>query len=109
MCADPFAKKEGLASRNEHINLTVCWILEGDSYYSSYARTAAAVDLAITHSNRFILPENVQLQLVYQNAGPSCSDKQYSIISNVLQLMRSGVDCNVFLGVGCPSTAVALY
>ena len=86
--------------RSRHLNLTVCWILEEDSYYSTYDRLAAAVDLAMTHANEYILPENIRLQLAYQNAGPSCSDTQYSVTANVMQMLQEGTVCDVFLGVG---------
>ncbi|GAU95874.1 hypothetical protein RvY_07413-1 [Ramazzottius varieornatus] len=98
-----------LKRRTVSLNLTVCWLLEDDSYYSTYERLAAAVDLAIEHSNSYILPEHIKLQLVFQSAGPSCSNTQYSVAANVMQLVRDGVECNVFLGITCPTTAISLY
>ncbi|OQV12277.1 hypothetical protein BV898_13470 [Hypsibius exemplaris] len=85
---------------SEERNLTVCWILESDSYYSSHARLAGAVDLAIHNANTYIMPDGWRLQLAFQSAGPSCSDTQFSVTTNVLRLLQTGVSCDVFLGAG---------
>ena len=81
-------------------NLTVCWILEDDSYYTSYQRLAASVNLAIKNANAFILPKSVRLQLAFKSAGPSRSDTQYSVTSNVMDMLQAGISCNMFLGAG---------
>lgn len=92
-------KRRTVSLKAREVNLTVCWLLEDDSYYSTYERLAAAVDLAIEHSNSYILPEHIKLQLVFQSAGSSCSNTQYSVATNVMQLVRDGVECNVFFGI----------
>ncbi|OQV12261.1 Atrial natriuretic peptide receptor 1 [Hypsibius exemplaris] len=102
-------KRSTKLDKHSNISLTVCWILESDSYYSSYERLAGAVDLALANANAYILPDNVKLHLAFGDAGPSCSNTQYSVTANVLSMIQSGTSCDVFLGVGCPSTAVALY
>ncbi|OQV23021.1 Atrial natriuretic peptide receptor 1 [Hypsibius exemplaris] len=90
--------------------LTVCVTLEDDSYYiPTYNRVAATVDLAITNANNYILPDSVRFRTVFQSAGPSCSQIQHSAPTNFLHLMRAGVTCDTIVGIGCASSAVALY
>ncbi|OQV18934.1 Atrial natriuretic peptide receptor 1 [Hypsibius exemplaris] len=106
----PFRKKlPNQFSASTVTNLTVCFILEDDSYYATYERLAAAVDLGISHANTFILPDYIRLKVAYKNIGPSCSHAQFSAARNILQLLDSGVTCDVFLGVTCPNTIVAVY
>ena len=85
---------------NTVTNLTICFVLEDDSYYSTYDRIAAAVDLGIVNANTYVLPDNIRLQMVYQSSGSSCSHAQYSVSRKILQLLNSGVRCDAFLGVG---------
>ncbi|OQV23376.1 putative Atrial natriuretic peptide receptor 2 [Hypsibius exemplaris] len=92
------------------IILNVCIVLEKDSFYvSSYSKVAAAVDLAVTNANRFILPRNTQLQTKYQSAGQSCTQITHDVVKNVLRLLRNGTTCDAFVGPGCATTAVGLY
>lgn len=93
----------GLADSNVSASVTtvtMCLILEEDSYYTTYNRIAAAVDLAVTHANAFTLPSDIRLNVIYQNAGPSCTEIQYTVITNVLNLLKNGMTCNAFLGAG---------
>ena len=85
---------------NTVTNLTICFVLEDDSYYSTYDRIAAAVDLGIVNANAYVLPDNIRLQMVYQSSGSSCSHAQYSASRKILQLLNSGVRCDAFLGAG---------
>ena len=59
-------------SNDTALNLTACWLLESDSFYTTYERAAAAVDLGINHANDLILPSNIRLRLFTQRTGPSC-------------------------------------
>ncbi|OWA53707.1 Atrial natriuretic peptide receptor 1 [Hypsibius exemplaris] len=97
------------SSENKTV-LTVCITLEQDSYFvTSYDRVAAAIDLAIANANSFILPASVRIRPLFIDAGPSCSQVQYSVARNVLKLLRKGTTCDVYLGPGCATTAVSLY
>ena len=81
-------------------NITLCVIIESDSYYTSYKRAAAIIDLAVSQVNAFVLPEHIRFTVVYQSSGPSCSLYQYTAVSSVMSMLTSGVTCNVFLGAG---------
>ncbi|XP_055349308.1 atrial natriuretic peptide receptor 1-like isoform X2 [Paramacrobiotus metropolitanus] len=91
-------------------NLTMCLVTEDDSYYFSNIRAAAVIDLAMEQVNSFaVLPGDLKLQIINQTAGPSCTQLQYTVVSNVMELIRSGTNCLSFLGVSCPTSATALY
>ncbi|OQV12253.1 Atrial natriuretic peptide receptor 1 [Hypsibius exemplaris] len=90
-------------------NLTICWLMEEDSYYSSYNRSAPAVDLGIEHANIFVMPKSLKLQYVFINTGQSCSHTMYSAVSSVYDAYARGVTCNMFLGSTCSFTTGAIY
>lgn len=81
-------------------NITLCFLLESDSYYTSYERVAPAVELGIRHANEFVLPPDIRLNYVYQSLGMSCTAVQHSALVNVLRLLATGQKCDAFLGVG---------
>ncbi|OQV12270.1 Atrial natriuretic peptide receptor 1 [Hypsibius exemplaris] len=90
--------------------LNLCIIPEDDSFYvSTYDRVAAAVDLAIANANSFILPKAIRLRTVFQSTGSSCSQVQHTVVTNILGLLRSGVTCHAYVGIGCATSAVAMY
>ncbi|OQV12254.1 Atrial natriuretic peptide receptor 1 [Hypsibius exemplaris] len=89
--------------------LTVCWLLEEDSYFTSYNRTASAVDLAIEHANKFIMPESLKLQYVFGSTGNSCSHTMYSAALTVYDFYQKGITCNMFLGSSCSHTTASIY
>ena len=80
--------------------LHACLVLESDSYYTSYERLRAVVDLAETHVNYYVLPGHVQMEVTHHDAGPSCTVTQYSAVSNMLQDLKNGAKCDVFIGAG---------
>ncbi|OQV13654.1 Atrial natriuretic peptide receptor 1 [Hypsibius exemplaris] len=90
--------------------LTVCVFVEEDSYYTTYPRLAAAIDLSVKHTNEYILPRSIQLQAKYRSTGNSCSQAQYAATAAAYDLMHvDGVKCDVFFGASCPTTAAGLY
>lgn len=80
-------------------NLTVCFVREDDSDFSTYRRVAPAVDLGVRHANNFILPGTLRLQVLFQSSGTSCSGTQFSVVSRVAELLEER-ECNVFIGAG---------
>ena len=81
--------------------LTLCVVVEEDSYWvSKYDRVAAAVDLAITNANSFVLSPSVRFRPVIQPAGMTCSQIQHTVVTNLLDLMRKGTTCDAFIGIG---------
>ncbi|OQV12268.1 Atrial natriuretic peptide receptor 1 [Hypsibius exemplaris] len=101
---------EGKSSDNATTYLNVCVTLEEDSIYiPTYKRVAAAVDLGVSNANEYLLPPSIKLRKVIQPAGPSCSQIQHSVTTNLIYLMQSGVTCDTYVGIGCASSAVALY
>ncbi|XP_055344411.1 atrial natriuretic peptide receptor 1-like [Paramacrobiotus metropolitanus] len=90
-------------------NLTMCFIWEDDSFFSSFNRSAAVVDIGIQHANDAILPEELRVRTVYHSSGLSCGKTMYAVVSKVYDMLNSGVKCNAFLGPSCPHTAAALY
>ncbi|OQV12263.1 putative Atrial natriuretic peptide receptor 1 [Hypsibius exemplaris] len=90
--------------------LTVCVTLEDDSFYiPSYEKVAAAVDLAVANANAFVLPPSIKFRTVAWSAGESCSQGQYMAATRLLQLARTGVKCNAYVGIGCASALVGMY
>ena len=83
------------------VELTACWIWEDDTYFASYSQVAAAVDLAVNHTNNFILPESHSIKVVHQSSGNSCTKTMYSVVNRVAALLYDkGTECNVFIGAG---------
>lgn len=80
-------------------HLTICFVWEDDSYFSTYSRLAPAVDLGVRHANNLILPENLRLQVLYQSSGTSCTSTQFTVVSTVAELLEKQ-ECNVFIGAG---------
>ena len=78
--------------------LTVCWILEDDSYFTSFNRTASAVDLAVEHVNKFIMPDGLKLRAIFGSTGMSCSHTMYSSVMTLFDFYKSGLICNMILG-----------
>ena len=78
--------------------LTVCFVIEDDSYFGSYSRLAAAVDLGIEHANSFVMPNSTQLQVVFQSSGTSCTRTLYSAVNAILDMMEKGTTCDMYLG-----------
>ena len=78
--------------------LTVCFVIEDDSYFGSYRRLAAAVDLGIEHANTFVMPNSTQLQVVFQSSGASCTKTLYSAVSAMLDMLDKGTTCDMYLG-----------
>ncbi|OQV12258.1 putative Atrial natriuretic peptide receptor 1 [Hypsibius exemplaris] len=90
--------------------LTVCVTLEDDSFYiPKYEKVAAAVDLAVANANAFVLPPSIKFRTVTWSAGESCSQSQYMAATRLLQLARTGVICNAYVGIGCASALVGMY
>lgn len=78
--------------------IDICFVWEEDSYYGTFQRVAAAVDLGIAHSNRLILPKTHRMQYTYINAGNSCITKMYSAIQSLQNHFQAGLNCTAFLG-----------
>ena len=96
--APPFVTPEPVADTTI---LTLCVVMEEDSFYvPTYDRVGGAVDLAVINANSFILPKSLRLRVVRQSAGKSCSQVQHAVVNNVLGLLRSGVTCDAFVGIG---------
>ncbi|OQV12260.1 Atrial natriuretic peptide receptor 1 [Hypsibius exemplaris] len=96
-------------TRGQVDTLTICVIVESDSYFTTMQRTLAVVDLSVSNVNAYVLPKSLRVRAKFQSAGPSCSKTQYSVISSVYKLLHSGTTCHAFLGAGCASTASSLY
>ena len=91
-------------------NLTICHIWEDDTYFSTYERLAAAVDLAVDHANTLVLPKQLSLRSVYKSAGNSCARTMYNVVANVYTLtVDEGVECNAFIGASKSHTNILLY
>ena len=79
--------------------VTVCVFVEEDSYFTTYKRLAAAIDLSVSHTNSYILPPSIQLQTRYQSTGSSCTQAEYAATAAVYDLMHvQGVKCDIFYG-----------
>lgn len=80
--------------------LTFCVFIEDDSWYTTWNRLAATVDLAIAHVNAYMLQTTkYRVQARYQSTGPSCSSTQYSATAMAFLLIHeSNVKCDVFFG-----------
>ncbi|GAU95873.1 hypothetical protein RvY_07412-2 [Ramazzottius varieornatus] len=89
--------------------LTVCFVIEDDSYFGNYGRLAAAVDLGIEHANAFVMPNTTKLQVAYQSSGTSCTRTLYSAVLAMLDMMDKGTTCDMYLGTTCAFTTAALY
>lgn len=76
----------------------VCFVWEEDSYFSTFQRISAAVELGMVHANRFIIPKTHKLEWVYVNANNSCAHTMYDVTSSFYQTMNSGIRCNMILG-----------
>ncbi|XP_055340566.1 atrial natriuretic peptide receptor 1-like [Paramacrobiotus metropolitanus] len=90
-------------------NLTVCFIWEDDSYFSTLQRASAAVQLGVHNANAFVLPEGVHMDVLYQSTGPSCGHTMYSVVKQIYHLLNTGATCSAFVGPSCAYTAAAVY
>ncbi|XP_055353590.1 atrial natriuretic peptide receptor 1-like [Paramacrobiotus metropolitanus] len=90
-------------------NLTLCFVWEDDSYFSTMNRSAAAVYLGVQNANAYILPRDIQFRIVHVSTGPSCGRTMYTLVSTMYDLLKQGTRCDAFLGPSCAFTAAALY
>ncbi|XP_055351643.1 atrial natriuretic peptide receptor 1-like [Paramacrobiotus metropolitanus] len=90
--------------------LLACFMSEGgsDDLFYNYQRSAAAVELALEYTNQVLLPGNITIQRLHVDLGPTCPDKVH-VVSYAMQLMESGIKCDVYVGPGCSAAAEALY
>lgn len=89
-----------LGDSDQPKTLSVCLIWELDSYFSTYPRLAAAVDLGIQHANDFILSKPYSLEVIYQDSGMSCTRTQFSVVTNLFEFFKRNQTCHVFIEAG---------
>ncbi|OWA50764.1 hypothetical protein BV898_15270 [Hypsibius exemplaris] len=82
--------------------LTMCYFIErntsGLTY--DYDKAQAALDLATTHVNDFILPPEIQIRSVYSDIGRDCTAKTH-VVGMALKQREQGINCSVYIGPGC--------
>ncbi|XP_055329526.1 atrial natriuretic peptide receptor 1-like [Paramacrobiotus metropolitanus] len=91
-------------------NITVCTIIEAGSRDSivDYNRIAAALDIAVQHANKFILPKDLHLVRLHKSSSGVCTPKN-TALSRFLEWVVEGVTCDVYIGPGCTEATFDIY
>ena len=89
--------------------ILVCLLLERiTTSIFDYDRSRAAIDMGVQYVNDNILPSGFSLKTRYTDIGRTCSGKTH-VVAYAMQLIKSGVNCSVYVGPGCGSAAEVLY
>ncbi|OWA50761.1 Atrial natriuretic peptide receptor 1 [Hypsibius exemplaris] len=89
--------------------LTMCYFIERKTtgVIYDYDKAAAAMDLALTYTNDFILPPDIQIRSVYTDIGRGCSTRTH-VVGQAMKQRADGINCSVYIGPGC-GLAAAIF
>ena len=62
---DEFATASSSNAKTDVV--TICVIVESDSYFTSMDRMRAVIDLSVANANAYILPKSLRLRYVFQS------------------------------------------
>ncbi|XP_055329521.1 atrial natriuretic peptide receptor 1-like isoform X2 [Paramacrobiotus metropolitanus] len=91
-------------------NITVCTIIEAGNRNSiiDYDRIAAALDIAVKHANKLILPNGFHMVRLHKSSSGTCAPKN-TALNQFLEWIMEGVVCDVYIGPGCTEAVLDIY